>query len=227
MLLRTPARTLLWIPLHHPAFNFEQESHDHLAVFFRNFHELDADDGPVLPLYDGIDHRHAFVLQHKDCGSDHLTDIKEVVELRRYQPGAATTQFINDRIDVFPFHAQEQVNGLIRDHRYPEGRPLFRIVGRRWLCRRLYCATHITFQSAELPKSLPFFRFLARYTANFMAKATILIVDKEKILIDLLVRTLSTSDVSVLGATSADEGARLVDTQRPYLLVIEPGVENA
>jgi DNA-binding NtrC family response regulator len=60
-----------------------------------------------------------------------------------------------------------------------------------------------------------------------MAKATILIVDKEKILIDLLVRTLSTSDVSVLGATSADEAARLVDKQRPDLLVIDPSVENA
>jgi DNA-binding NtrC family response regulator len=60
-----------------------------------------------------------------------------------------------------------------------------------------------------------------------MAKATILIVDKEKILIDLLIRTLSSSDVSVIGATSGDEGARLVDLHRPDLLVIDPGVENA
>src|SRR5437016_845847 len=60
-----------------------------------------------------------------------------------------------------------------------------------------------------------------------MAKATILIVDKEKILIDLLVRTLSTADVSVLGATSADEGARLIDTQGPDLLVVDPRIDNA
>jgi DNA-binding NtrC family response regulator len=60
-----------------------------------------------------------------------------------------------------------------------------------------------------------------------MAKASILIVDKEKILIDLLVRTLSTPDVAVLGATSGDEAARIVDTQRPDLLVIDPNVENA
>ena len=60
-----------------------------------------------------------------------------------------------------------------------------------------------------------------------MAKASILIVDKEKILIDLLVRTLSTADVSVLGATSADEGARLIDTQGPDLLVVDPRIDNA
>jgi CheY-like chemotaxis protein len=60
-----------------------------------------------------------------------------------------------------------------------------------------------------------------------MAKATILIVDKEKILIDLLIRTLSSSDLSVIGATSGNEGARLVDLHRPDLLVIDPAVENA
>jgi DNA-binding response OmpR family regulator len=60
-----------------------------------------------------------------------------------------------------------------------------------------------------------------------MAKATILIVDKEKSLIDLLVRMLSTPDVSVIGATSGDQGARLVDIHGPDLLVIDPGVENA
>jgi DNA-binding response OmpR family regulator len=59
-----------------------------------------------------------------------------------------------------------------------------------------------------------------------MAKATILIVDKEKILIDLLIRTLSTPDLSVIGATSGDEGARLIDLHRPDLLVIDPSAEN-
>ena len=80
----------------------------------------------------------------------------------------------------------------------------------------------------------PLFK-VARYRArvsggiltSLMAKATILIVDKEKILIDLLVRALSTSDVSVFGATSGDEGARLIDMHRPDLLVIDPSAENA
>jgi DNA-binding NtrC family response regulator len=57
-------------------------------------------------------------------------------------------------------------------------------------------------------------------------KATILIVDREKILVDLLIRTLSSPDLSVIGATSADEGARLVDQHGPDLLVIDPSVEN-
>ena len=60
-----------------------------------------------------------------------------------------------------------------------------------------------------------------------MAKrATILIVDKEKILVDLLIRALSSPDISVVGATSADEGARLVDLHGPELLVIDPSVQN-
>jgi DNA-binding response OmpR family regulator len=60
-----------------------------------------------------------------------------------------------------------------------------------------------------------------------MAKATILVVDKEKILIDLLIRTLSTPNVLVLGATSGDAGARLIETHRPELLVIDPSVDHA
>ena len=57
-------------------------------------------------------------------------------------------------------------------------------------------------------------------------KATILIVDKEKILVDLLIRALSSQELSVLGTTSADEGARLVDLHLPHLLVIDPTVQN-
>jgi DNA-binding NtrC family response regulator len=57
-------------------------------------------------------------------------------------------------------------------------------------------------------------------------KATILIVDKEKILVDLLIRALSSPELSVIGATSADEGARLVDLHGPDLLVIDPSVQN-
>lgn len=57
-------------------------------------------------------------------------------------------------------------------------------------------------------------------------KATILIVDKEKILVDLLIRTLSTAEVSVAGTTSAEEGARLIDLYGPDLIVIDPSLQN-
>ena len=57
-------------------------------------------------------------------------------------------------------------------------------------------------------------------------KATILIVDKEKILVDLLVRALTSPDLSVFGTTSADEGARLVALHGPDLLVIDPSIQN-
>ena len=58
-------------------------------------------------------------------------------------------------------------------------------------------------------------------------KATILIVDKEKILVDLLVRALSSPQLSVIGTTSADEGARLIDLHAPDVSVIDPSVQNA
>ena len=57
-------------------------------------------------------------------------------------------------------------------------------------------------------------------------KATILIVDKEKIIVDLLVRALTSPDLSVFGTTSADEGARLVALHGPDLLVIDPSIQN-
>jgi len=58
-------------------------------------------------------------------------------------------------------------------------------------------------------------------------KATILIVDKEKILVDLLVRALTSPDLLVFGTTSADEGAGLVGSHAPDLLVIDPSIQNA
>lgn len=57
-------------------------------------------------------------------------------------------------------------------------------------------------------------------------KATILIVDKEKILVDLLIRTLSTAEVSVVGTTSAEDGARLIGLYGPDLIVIDPSLQN-
>ena len=57
-------------------------------------------------------------------------------------------------------------------------------------------------------------------------KATILIVDREKILVDLLIRSLSSAELSVVGATSAEEGARLFDLHGPDLVVIDPSIQN-
>jgi DNA-binding response OmpR family regulator len=57
-------------------------------------------------------------------------------------------------------------------------------------------------------------------------KTTILIVDQEKLLVDLLVRVWSSRDTSVLGSTSADEAIRLVDVRVPDLLVVDPGIPN-
>ena len=51
-------------------------------------------------------------------------------------------------------------------------------------------------------------------------KATILIIDKEKMIVDLLVRSVSSADTTVLGATSAEEAARLIDLYGPELVVI-------
>ncbi len=59
-----------------------------------------------------------------------------------------------------------------------------------------------------------------------MSKRTILIIDPDKILVDLLIRALSSDDLSVLGTTSADEGARLLDRHAPDLLVIDPAIPN-
>jgi DNA-binding NtrC family response regulator len=57
-------------------------------------------------------------------------------------------------------------------------------------------------------------------------KASILIVDKERILVDLLIRALSSPELSVMGATSAEEGGRLFNLHGADLLVIDPAVEN-
>jgi DNA-binding NtrC family response regulator len=58
-------------------------------------------------------------------------------------------------------------------------------------------------------------------------KATILIIDKEKILVDLLIRSLTSPELSVMGATSAEEGTRLIELHGPDLLVIDPAISNA
>lgn len=57
-------------------------------------------------------------------------------------------------------------------------------------------------------------------------KATILIVDREKILVDLLARGLSSPELTVLGTTSADEAARLVELHGPDVVVVDPALQN-
>jgi DNA-binding response OmpR family regulator len=57
-------------------------------------------------------------------------------------------------------------------------------------------------------------------------KPTILIADKEKILVDLLTRSLSSPQLSVLGTTTAEEAARLYERYEPDLLVIDPTIPN-
>ncbi len=57
-------------------------------------------------------------------------------------------------------------------------------------------------------------------------KATILIADKEKMLVDLLTRSLTSAETSVLGTTTAEDAARLFDIHEPDLLVIDPTIPN-
>ncbi len=59
-----------------------------------------------------------------------------------------------------------------------------------------------------------------------MAKAKILIVDREKILVDLLTRSLSSPELSVFGATTAEQAARLLDLHGPELVVIDLTIPN-
>ncbi len=57
-------------------------------------------------------------------------------------------------------------------------------------------------------------------------KATILIADKEKMLVDLLTRSLTSVETSVFGTTTAEDAARLFDLHEPDLLVIDPTILN-
>src|SRR5688572_30438908 len=57
-------------------------------------------------------------------------------------------------------------------------------------------------------------------------KSTLLIVDREKMLVDLLTRALSSAELTVLGATTAEEAVKLIDLRSPDLLVIDPALSN-
>jgi DNA-binding NtrC family response regulator len=57
-----------------------------------------------------------------------------------------------------------------------------------------------------------------------MAKSTILIVDREKILADLLTRALTSEDVAAYGATTADEALRQIAMHPPSLVVVDASI---
>jgi two-component system, chemotaxis family, chemotaxis protein CheY len=57
-------------------------------------------------------------------------------------------------------------------------------------------------------------------------KDTVLIVDQDKIVVDLLIRDLTSEDLAVVGATSLDEAVRLIDMHRPAFLVIDAEIPN-
>ena len=59
-----------------------------------------------------------------------------------------------------------------------------------------------------------------------MAKSTILVVDKEKILVDLLVRALTSGEIQAFGATSAQEAQQIIAAQEPALVVIDPAITD-
>jgi len=59
-----------------------------------------------------------------------------------------------------------------------------------------------------------------------MAKSTILVVDKEKILVDLLIRALASDEVAAFGTTSAQEALRLLDMNAPTLVVLDTSVSS-
>jgi DNA-binding response OmpR family regulator len=58
-------------------------------------------------------------------------------------------------------------------------------------------------------------------------KASILIIDKEKLLVDLLLRALSTPELSVHGTTSVEEGTRLLELHGQDLVVVDTSLPNA
>jgi len=48
-----------------------------------------------------------------------------VIEVfRGYDPGAASAQFIDNRVDIGAIHRQKEINRFISNHRQPEHGPL-------------------------------------------------------------------------------------------------------
>jgi DNA-binding NtrC family response regulator len=59
-----------------------------------------------------------------------------------------------------------------------------------------------------------------------MAKSTILVVDREKILVDLLVRALASDGVAAFGTTTREDAQRLLVLHTPTLVVMDPTIPN-
>jgi len=57
-------------------------------------------------------------------------------------------------------------------------------------------------------------------------KATLVIVDREKIIVDLLTRALATAKLAVFGTTTAEAAAKLIDLHGADVLVIDPSIQN-
>jgi DNA-binding response OmpR family regulator len=60
-----------------------------------------------------------------------------------------------------------------------------------------------------------------------MIKSTILVVDRERILVDLLARALTSDEASALGATSCDEARTLMAKHNPALAIVDASLPDA
>ena len=84
-----------------------------MAVFFGDFHELDADHGPILRLHNRVNDGHALILQREDCGSDHLAFVERVEISGRNESGFAFIEPFHDGLDVDAVKAKLKIYGLI------------------------------------------------------------------------------------------------------------------
>ncbi len=57
-------------------------------------------------------------------------------------------------------------------------------------------------------------------------KAVILIVNRERILVDLLVRSLDGDDLAVFGASSVEDANRLFQRRKPDLVIVDPTLDE-
>ena len=58
-------------------------------------------------------------------------------------------------------------------------------------------------------------------------RAVVLVINKEKILVDLLVRSLDGDDLAMFGASSIAEGRWIFEQRKPDLVIIDPSVAEA
>jgi DNA-binding response OmpR family regulator len=58
-------------------------------------------------------------------------------------------------------------------------------------------------------------------------RAVVLVINKEKILVDLLVRSLEGDDMAMFGASSIAEGQWIFEQRKPDLVIIDPTIKDA